>query len=414
MRTVLSALVVASLFVVGCSGSPTGAGGGSASGGGSAGGGGTSSGGGEGGGSAAGGGSMTEVDSGLPDAGAPDAGAPDAGHVCARQRSCTATWTEAAPYPVKVDHHTALVHESEAGVFLYVIGGVRAELSQPKEDYAAVRRAKIKDDGSLEAWEMQPALPKALSFHAQAYDGKRVYLMGGLTITSGSATPNNTTYVGDFDAQGVLTWRTGPSTPRYGLHPSGAIVGDTLYFLGGQTSAPLAAVHASKIGADGLNGAFTAVASLPFPRSHHMTFAARNRLFVLGGFTLNNEPEATVLRSVHDASGALTGWEPASVMATPPWTAGVVLKDDAVLVFGGGEGGPGAETYVNRVRRAGLYPDDSLGVFTDVVSPLPVARSHVHHVPMWNDVVYSIGGRTMPNLDTIDRVFIGRLASPTN
>ena len=62
------------------------------------------------------------------------------------------------------------------------------------------------------------------------------------------------------------------------------------------------------------------------------------------------------------------------------------------------------------MRRAGLYPDNTIGVFTDV-GTLLVPRSHVHQAPLFGDHLYSVGGRLQPSLDTMDRVFVGTLSS---
>lgn len=341
-----------------------------------------------------------------------DAGTPDAGATCAWGRPCSITYVESAPYPVKVDHHSSMVHTSAAGTFLYVFGGVRAEFSNVKEDYAAVRRAKVLESGALGAWEDLAPLPRTVSFHSMAWTDERVYLVGGITLTSpGHAAPNTSVLVGDFDADGKLTWRNGGSVNRVAVHPTSVILGNQLWIIGGTDGQlPVADTNVATIGPDGLNGNFSDGPPLPTPRSHHLSFVGHGKIFILGGFDQGNNPLEVILRSELDQSGKVVGWEPASLMLDAPWTAGVAFRDDAIIVVGGGQGGPGAEEYVARVRRAGLYPDDTIGVFTDV-GALPVARSHVHQAPLYGDHLYSVGGRLQPSLDTMDRVFVGTMSS---
>ncbi|MBX7102015.1 MAG: hypothetical protein K1X89_30150 [Myxococcaceae bacterium] len=341
-----------------------------------------------------------------------DAGTPDAGATCAWGRPCAVSYVDSAPYPVKVDHHSSMVHTSAAGTYLYVFGGVRAEFSDVKEDYAAVRRAKVLDSGALGAWEDLAPLPRTLSFHSMAWNEQRVYLVGGITITGAhKAAPNTNVLVGDFDADGKLTWRNGGALQRVAVHPTAVILGDTLWCLGGTDGqVPVADTNVATLGADGLNGNFFDGPPLPTPRSHHMSFVGHGKIFILGGFDAANNPLEVILRSELDKDGKVTGWDPASLMLDAPWTAGVAFRDDAIIVVGGGQGGPGYEEYVARVRRAGLYPDDTIGVFTDV-GTLPVARSHVHQAPLYGDHLYSVGGRLQPSLDTMDRVFVGTMSS---
>ncbi len=349
------------------------------------------------------------ADAGEPDAGLPppDAGTLDAGPACDRTATCSVAWTEPAHYPVVVDHHTSFVHSSSAGTYLYVVGGVSNSGDVIHAIYDTLRRAKIAADGSLGAWENAGTLPLQLGFHTQAKARNHVYLIAGASMDAMGPFASGKVVVGTIDNDGNVTWKLGSPLTEADIHGTAAILGDKLYLIGGTASAPKAKVMVSTLGADGVNGAWsTSPVSLPQPRSHHAALVHEGRIFLFGGFDENLSPLDEVLRSEHDASGALTGWVVAGNLPSAPWTAAVSQWGESVFVIGGGEGGASNEHFVDRVRRARFYENNTLQPFVDV-TPLPVARSHVHFAPIHEGRIYSVGGRLMPSANSMDRVFIG-------
>lgn len=351
-----------------------------------------------------------------PDAGEQEADAgppplPDAGTACDGTQGCALSWAESAAYPVEVDHHTTFVASSAAGDFLYVAGGVKNRGNTLEDVYPAVRRAKIGADGSLGPWTACTDLPLPLAFHALAQDGDRVYLMAGISQDASGPFAHDLTLIGQVQPDGDITWAQ--SDRRLGtafIHATGAVVGRTLYLVGGTsgTHAPDTLVKQAALDASGKLGPWTDGPRLPAPRSHHAAVARDGALFLLGGFDASQQPHRDVLRSLHGADGALTGWARAGEVESSPWTAGAFSIGQHLFLVGGGEGGPGAERYVDRVRTARLYENGTLAAFEDA-SPLPAARSHVHQAPQFGGRVYSVGGRQMPDLTSMGRVFIGRI-----
>ncbi len=344
--------------------------------------------------------------SGDADAGT-DAGTPPA--PCTEDGACFIDWADLEPYPVAVDHHTTFVHEGPAGAYLHVMGGVRVLNEAFQAMYPQLRRAKIGANGSLGEWEVAGTLPASLSFHGLARAGDRTYLVAGLTTSGGQPSVNGVTYVLDYDSEGKPTVRTGSGVAEAFLHPGVASVGGRLYVVGGSgtTHNPKGTVLVSTLGEDGLNGAWSAGPGLPQPRSHHAVVVHDERMYLVGGFTTGQVPLNDVLRSVHDATGALTGWEAVGTLESSPWTHAAFVHGEWLYVVGGGEGGPGQERYVARTRRARIAPDGTLGEFEEVAGLLPVPRAHVHQTPVHDGRIYSVGGRLFPALTTIDRVFIG-------
>ncbi|MBX7096156.1 MAG: hypothetical protein K1X89_00450 [Myxococcaceae bacterium] len=351
------------------------------------------------------GGSDAGLDAGVPPEPTSDAGRPDAGPVCSRGRSCTITWTESDPLPVKVDHHTIHIHTSKAGTFLYVFGGIRAELATPKAFYRHVFRAPIRDDGTLGAWEALAELPTTLGFHAIAANDTTVYLVGGLTVVQGAIDAHDETVVGTFADDGTITWRLGGKLGHPVQHATALVDGNTLRFFGGSYTNALDTTDVSTIGPDGLNGDFTPGPKLSSPRTHHSQFVFQGRVFLVGGFNALAEAEPSIVASVSDG-----GWEKVGIMGTPNFASAAVLQGDGLLLIGGATGTFYDETFTDVVQRAGVWPDSTLGVFSEA-GRLPVARAHVHDVPVFRDTLYSVGGRVTPSLDSSDRVFIGRMTS---
>jgi len=325
-------------------------------------------------------------------------------------QGCSAIdWLQDDDYPRATDHHTTHVATSAAGTFLYVIGGVT--MSDDLAVFDEVRRAPIGGDALLGAWEDEVALPLPLGFHGQALHRGHIYLVGGLSADADGPHAVNVALVGTIDAEGHLTFaRTTDLPVEARVHPTAHAVHDRVVVVGGTGQAPIATTIVSDIEGDGGLGAWRAGPELPTPRSHHAGVVHGDRIYVFGGFDAANEPLPTILRSTHDATGEPTGWEVIGTMEEPPWTHAATLYEDGVLLVGGGEGGPGAEVYGDRVRWARFGADGSVGTFVDAFHPLPRARSHVHQAPIHGGFLYSVGGRNGRTYTSIRDVYIGYLA----
>ena len=349
----------------------------------------------------------------LPDAGAPDAGTFDAGFIdagppCDRSDPCTIGWVDAEHYPVVTDHHTTFINEGDGGTYLYVAGGARAVAGDAKEVYPALRRALIKADGMLDAWTDVGVLPVPLGFAAQAVSGSNmVYLMGGASQDAMGPFASGKVMVGAISrVDGTISWKAGPPLTEATMHGTGIVLENRLYLIGGSAAAPKSKVLVSQLDANGLPGPWAVGPALPMARSHHTAVVHNGHIFLIGGFTTGQVPIAPIHKSVHDATGAITGWEVGGDMPNSPWTAGASVWGGSLFVVGGGEGGSGVEQYVDHVRQARFLEGNTVSGFADV-TPLPVARSHVHQAPIYQGRIYSVGGRLFPSGNSMDRVFVG-------
>lgn len=341
---------------------------------------------------------------------------PDAGTPCDGVNGCALAWSESAPYPVDVDHHTTFVAESAAGSFLYVAGGAKNKGSTLEAVYKEVRRARIAEDGSLGAWTDCAPLPLAMGFHALGQRGRHVYLMAGVSQDAAGPFAQDTVLVGTVRDDGDLDWVKSPQ--RLGvafIHGTGAVVGDTLLIIGGTGGSHGAQgiVKQAALSADGSVGAWSDGAALPQSRSHHTAVVRDGHAYLIGGFDGSLEPISDVLRSVHDAAGGVTGWARVGEITAGPWTSGAFSFGNGLFLVGGGEGGGSDQHFVDHVRVAQLYENGTLAPFADL-APLPVARAHVHQAPQYRGRVYSVGGRVEPQLISMGRVFVGVLSSGSN
>jgi hypothetical protein len=214
--------------------------------------------------------------------------------------------------------------------------------------------------------------------------------------------------VGTIDDQGMITWQQGTGISEAVIHGTAAIIGSKLYLIGGAAQVAKNKVMVSRIGGDGLNGPWTTLtsAALPQPRSHHCSVVHNGQIFLFGGLDDNDNVLEEVLRSDFDENGDLVGWKVAGTLPDAPWTAAASLWGESVFIIGGGHGGAGSMGFVDRVRRARFYENNTLQDFADV-DPLPTPRSHVHFAPIVDGRIYSVGGRLMPSLTSMNRVFIG-------
>lgn len=337
----------------------------------------------------------------------PDSGAyADAEVPCPRDDAgvCSLlTWTPTTAFPVAVDHHTTFVATSTSGAFLHVVGGVRNRQDMLEEVYRAVRRAPIASDGSLGAFEEVVSLPSPKAFHAMTIHAGFVYLLAGITADAQGAGASTEVLYGRIDGSGtVRSWLRGSRLPQVvRLHATASVLGNKLYLVGGSAQQVLGVVSVAEIAPDGSVGAWSTGPDLPAPRSHHAAVEWQGRIYLVGGFTTNQAEAPAILRSVNDDSGTITGWEEVGSMTSPPWTHGAFVRNDHVYVVGGGEGAGFFARYVDRVRRAPLRADGTMGEFEDVLSPLPRPRSHVHQAPYYLGRIYSIGGRRFSGLTSL-------------
>jgi N-acetylneuraminic acid mutarotase len=191
-------------------------------------------------------------------------------------------------------------------------------------------------------------------------------------------------------------WKSGPPLPAGRFHLSTTYLGGALYAIGGLDDAMVSTktVYRATLDGDRL-GTWSEATPLPDTRSHHVSFAWHNFLYVIGGVRGNPNDDATllllkdILRAEVRADGSLGPWISLGDLDAPLSAGAAAVVDDAVILSGGFE-----EDLVATVRRGRLRPDGSLGDW-DRLTPLPTARAHMHQTPVWDHTLFAVAGNAL-------------------
>lgn len=304
--------------------------------------------------------------------------------------------------PVR-DHHTSTVIETAAGPYLYVFGGT--------DDWAVIhsdiQRAKIHDDGTLDAFEPAGKLKEPRAGQCLVHLKDKLLLAGGIVPANGKMGPSISSVILGVSADGqIAEVGPGPDLPKAVMHLTCDVLGDYVYALGGRggdSKSTTMSVRA-KVNADGTLGAFEPQTPLKPDRSHHASFVREKRLYVLGGLTGNPAGDyvdhSDAIVATIDADGNLGEWSSAGKLPTALGVTSAKIYKDAVYVVGGLEG----DTFSDKIRRATFQPDGTLTAFVTLPGVLPDGRGHVHETPMYKTLIFSVGGQdnAQKSLGTVD------------
>jgi N-acetylneuraminic acid mutarotase len=187
------------------------------------------------------------------------------------------TWDRLRDHPLTVTH----LNPASDGKTVWFVGGYQGR--HPGKVTAQVWQYDIAKD----TWSRGVDLPEPRAGGALIYHEKRLHFFGGFADRNTTCTEHWTLSVSD-DAK----WEPVPAMPAPRGHMSAAVVGDTIYALGGQLSHdrnPQDAKECFKyqIGAK----KWKACADLPFNRSHFEpgTFVLDERIVIVGGRSNNTK-----------------------------------------------------------------------------------------------------------------------------
>mgnify|MGYP000297792594 CR=1 FL=1 len=325
-------------------------------------------------------------------------------------------WQDAPALGQPRDHHA--VFEVRAGdrTWIHVAGG-----TDYRGMFDDVSRAAVADDGSLGPWESVRPLPTPRA-GASALATADVVVLAGGQVTTGEGLRGlrriDEVYTARVLPGGELgPWRPGPTLPRPRFHHPLVRHGEWLYVVGGQGEREAeAGVFAARLGPDGSLSDWIEATPLPRPRSHHAALVIGQHLYVFGGLDGraggHEAGFVDVLRAEIGSDGTLGEWRRASTIPHAYATQSVVLHGGHVWMFGGVED---LQRFSADVWRAALNADGSIGPWTEVPTPLPHARGHVHVTPLVDGRVYSAGGRvvgTGTGPEVTGAVHVGELPGP--
>lgn len=324
---------------------------------------------------------------------------------------CSITWSNGPQFPRPIENHTTAIFDDGEDQWLVVGAGQRTENGQRSQLHTEIVGARISDDGSLGDWVELFDLSAPLSGHSQVRhpEGGVIYL-GGLTVFEDDLL--SISQVTRFRLEeGDLSGQSGNLLDDTFFNATAHVLNGQVIVLGGNgSSGPQANVSTSPIVPEGVNGAWRDGPSLPAPRTHHTSIVHDGRIYVFGGFNNVSDGITDVLRSTHDASGNLTGWEIVGQWDEARWSAPPFVHDGYIYLLGGKQGRGSAAKTVSTVTRVELT-DDGIGAMSDPQQGLSHDRSHVSHAPFHQEsgTVYSVGGRVGETSSSTSRVLIGHL-----
>lgn len=312
-------------------------------------------------------------------------------------------WTTGPSLMEKRDHHTTFVAESEAGAFLYVLGGIQDN----SNELSSVERALLAADGSVGPWASGQDLPEVMAGHMIATVDRTVVITGGYRK---GPVLSNKSEVATILADGTLSpWVEGPKMSVGRFHHGMVAWKDSVYVVGGLTgnntdSTPV--VERAVVAADGSLGAWSALTPLPEQRSHFGLAVWEGALYLTAGLTGDpagaHEDLKDVLRAAILDDGSIGDWTPAGELPAKLGTHASFAHLGYLYVLGGVENN---SMNTDHVRRAPIGADGTVGVWEDTL-PLPAAHAHAHQTPVHAGFVYSAGGAL--NHVSVGDVFVGR------
>ena len=210
-----------------------------------------------------------------------------------------------------------------AGPWLYVYGGHYGQAHHYSRDGQSgdFRRLNL---STASEWEELPGGPKLTGLAMVAHEGK-LYRVGGFTANNGDSETEKLSSEPDFarfDPQSGA-WTSLPPLPEGRSSHDAAVVGDTLYVVGGWQMQPEAETkwHTTALSVD-LSAeklVWKPIATPPFERRAVALAAWQNKLYVLGGMRREGGPTTRV--DIYDP-------------ASDRWTVGPALLGTGMDGFG--------------------------------------------------------------------------------
>jgi N-acetylneuraminic acid mutarotase len=216
----------------------------------------------------------------------------------------------------------------------------------------------------------------------------------GLLTPVNLCPPSNETLPCPVPAGANLPWH--PSPPEIQM-PAGrtagvaAVLGQTYFYVGGSDgTSPVDTVFVTRAVGDGNLDKWSAGPSLPEARSDAASAVLGNTLYVIGGYGPDGKPTSTVFGLTVETDGTFGEWTPVEALALPQPRAGgsAVAVSDGLVVMGGTNGDAAART-VWKVQQ-----DAKSGKFSAWADQAPLLEANVDGLAVLvGEVIFLIGGR---------------------
>jgi len=237
----------------------------------------------------------------------------------------TDKWTRLKDMPLKVTH----LNPASDGKTVWFAGGFKG--AHP----GAATDEVWKYDIAADSWSAGPPLPERRAAGALAYVGGRLHYFGGYTADRNTTRADHWT----LSVTDGKEWVRAPDLPEPRGHVSAIVLQGKIYALGGRlrhdtNPQDMKSCHTF----DPATGKWSAIASLPYPRSHFecSTFIMNGRIVIAGGIS-NNSPFGTPgVADVTLYESALDTWIALPAMPQRLLSPVAALIGDKIVVTTGG------------------------------------------------------------------------------
>ncbi|MGI5150960.1 Kelch repeat-containing protein [Plantactinospora sp. CA-294935] len=254
-------------------------------------------------------------------------------------------WRRSAPLPVAMNHPNAAV----VGGKLYVLGGLSGGAS-----WEALGNSFVFDPAT-NRWSSLPPMPADVLRGSAAIgvSGSKIYLAAGMrTLTPGPGGLQDT--VATVNSYDVVTrrWARLPDLPEARDHAGGAVVGTTLFVVGGRDRGQVN-VRDTVFALDLRGGSWNARASMPTARGGIATAVIGTTIYTFGGEGNVVDGVNTVFPQTEAYDARRDRWQRLAPMPIPRHGGAAVAVGDSIYLPGGGNRGGGAPMDVNDAFRPG-------------------------------------------------------------
>lgn len=249
------------------------------------------------------------------------------------------SWTTAAPLPVVMNHPNV----AAVGGKIYVLGALSGGTS-----WQALRNSYVYNPHT-DRWSALAPMPSGTERGSAAVGvrGRTIYLAGGMrTLTPGPGGLQDT--VALVHSYNVTTgrWQTLPDLPEARDHVGGAVIGRTLYVVGGRDRGQVN-VRDTVYALDLRTHRWTERAPMPTARGGLATAVVGSTIYTFGGEGNVVDGVNTVFDQTEAYDTRRDRWQQLAPMPVPRHGTAATTVGNTIYVPGGGNRGGGAPMDVN-------------------------------------------------------------------
>ena len=257
----------------------------------------------------------------------------------------------------------------------------------------------IEQKGAISGWTINSYLPEALLGPSVIVTKNKVHLLGGLKNYSSNGI-NFKGYTSSLNDDGSLgIWTKGPELPFPLDHSKPIVYKNKVYLLGGYSynnnihyicdNGYLFAIFAASIDNDGMLGNWEIVGFLPEPMQDIEAIIVKDKLYILGGYNRKLRNFFTYIGSI-DNNGKIYSWIKGPTLSNITKCNQIVVIKNRIYLLGGWHSY--RSEYSSIIYTTTINDDGTLNSWIES-GTLPVALTDSQTIVTRNNV-YLLGGNT--------------------